>query len=178
MTETKTKTETKTVVIEGTFYWAKLNEKNAQVDEETGKKTFVIDVVPSSETIQHLKSLNIPILNKDEKLIESGREPQGDFVQCKSRFQPLVVDSQLNNIDNTILIGNGSKGIVKANIYTYKPRKKQQTGVGLGLQVVQITELVAYNPLAGLEKTTGFTSTSTSDSITDSSSNDDDELAF
>jgi hypothetical protein len=83
---------------------------------------------------------------------------------------PTVVDSQGNAITN--LIGNGSRVRVYGKAFNWNFKGK--SGTGLGLNTVQVIDLVEYNTVSKVEG--GFVAKT--EVPTDLSSNDGDEGAF
>jgi hypothetical protein len=172
--------EKKTVIVEGKLFWAKVHKPEKNL--ETGKDEFKVDVsITNKEKLKELKDLGIPIHNKDAEQKAKGRPIQGNFIRLKSQFKPDVVDAQLNSIPADTLLGNGTKAIVKTSTYTYKPRQKEQSGVGLNLQVIQVVELVPYEnkKLQGLTPQQGFIgATENLETNDDTTSDNDEEIPF
>ncbi len=149
--------------IEGTSFWTKIAEPNTN---DKGDIEYTMDVsVTDTATKTLLKEAGVTIKNKDRELKEKGKPLQGDFVSLKSRFKPTLVDSQLNVLSGDTLIGNGSKVLVKSHAYTWKFKGK--SGTSLGLDSVQVIELVSFakSNLDGFKKRDGFTSTGRIDDI-------------
>lgn len=141
--------------IEGIAHWTKIAEPNTN---DRGDIEYTMDItIEDAATKTLLKEHGIIIKNKDRELIEKGKPLQGDFVSLKSRFKPSVVDAQLNLMPEGTKIGNGSKVLVKAHAYSWKFKAK--SGTSLGLDTVQVLELVQFsaNKLDGFKKRDGFT---------------------
>lgn len=141
--------------IAGTAFWTKIAEPQLN---DRNEEEYVMDVsVKDAATKKVLQDAGIKLKNKDAQLVEKGQAKQGDFVTCKSKYRPTVIDSDKNELPSNTLIGNGSKVIVKATPYTWNFKGK--SGVSLGLTAVQVIDLVEYSKdvLSGFEtKTEGY----------------------
>ena len=147
------------LTLHGTLFWAKVQKP--VLNEDSGKEEYRLDIsLTDKKVIKTLEELKVPIKNKDKELKEEGKSLQGTFVSCKSFYKPAIVDSKLQPIAADVLLGNGTKAIVKVNVYTYTPRKKSQTGAGLGVNAIQVIDLVEYHSnsdsLEGLTAVEGF----------------------
>lgn len=155
--------------IEGLAHWTKIAEPNIN---DKGEAEYTMDLsITDAATRTVLKEAGITVKNKDKDLAEKGKELQGDFVTLKSRFKPAVVDAQLSALPEGTLIGNGSKVIVKTHAYTWTFKGKK--GTSLGLDTVQVIELVTFakDRLQGMSKREGFiASTRIDETRTDSDS--------
>ncbi len=171
-TEKKVETQSKEIELTGTLFYASVH-KPQKAQEEGKKDMYNLNLVLEGKDLETAENLNLPVRTKEGI--------PGKFLTTASEYKPVVVDSKGNDIPSDILIGNGSQGIVKGVVYTYKPRKKDQTGVGLGLRGVQIISLVEFKKTPLFESREGFTvTTSTSGSYRDLSMNleEDDETPF
>lgn len=141
--------------IEGIAHWAKIAQPNTN---DKGELEYTMDVqITDAATRTLLKEAGITVKNKDQDLKAKGKPLQGDFVTCKSKFKPSIVDSQLNLLPEGTLIGNGSKVLVKTHAYSWKFKAK--SGTSLGLDAVQVLELITFtkSTLEGMTKREGFT---------------------
>lgn len=140
--------------IEGIANWTKIAQPNTN---DKGEIEYTMDVsITDAATRTLLKENGVNIKNKDADLKAKGKPLQGDFVSLKSKFKPAVVDAQLNVLPDSTLIGNGSKVLVKTHAYSWKFKGK--SGVSLGLDSVQVLELVTFtkSTLDGFTKREGF----------------------
>jgi|ERR1051326_5379055 hypothetical protein len=165
---TSKSTEKKEIKLTGTLYYASVH-KPQKAQEEGKKDMYNLSLVLEGKDLELAEELGLPVRIKEGI--------PGKFISTKSEYKPLVVDSQTNTIPETVLIGNGSRGIVSGVVYTYKPRKKDQTGVGLGLRGVQILDLVEYKKESAFKPTKGFT-VSTTNSSQGPVDLEDDEASF
>lgn len=169
----------KFLVLTGKAYWAHVRIPN----EMSGK--YQLDLTVDSKTAKDLESKGILVKNRKTGKNVKTTDPEdkiGDFVTLirgaenkktgESLAPPLVVDSSKLVMDKNVLIGNGSLVKVKTNIFdwTFKGKK----GKSLGLNVVQVLDLVKYENklLEGLKEENGYKTEETT------SSQDDDEIPF
>lgn len=171
---------TESFVISGTAHWAKVHKPT---QDDKGIDQYTIDLSIDSATKKTLEALNISVKNAVTGVGVKEKKPddtRGDFVSLKTSIKPKVVDSKKQAIPETTLIGNGSKVKVKTHVYDWK--FKNRSGSSLGLDAVQVLDLVEYTT-SGLdifEEEDGFdTSTITvSDGSIESRDVDSDEEAF
>jgi len=132
-------TENKKFPLTGKAYYTQLRQPN----QLSGK--YQMDLSVDEDTTAKLKTIGVDVKNKDD-----GR---GNFVTLKAnaenkdgttRTGPRVLDADKNEIPEDVLIGNGSEVKVIANAYEWKFKGK--TGVGLGVNIVQVLDLVPYIP--------------------------------
>jgi hypothetical protein len=129
------------IIITGTAFWAKIVEP--ELNENTGKLEYKMDIGFLDEgTKSLLRSSGVPIKNKDQQLASQGKALQNDFVSCKSLFKPEIFNADLSSFPEGVLVGNGSKVVVRVTPYDWIYRSK--SGTSLGLDAVQLIELVEF----------------------------------
>ena len=143
-------------VLSGTAFWSHVHTPNTKGEYPSNK--YQMDLSIDKKTKETLVSKGISVNKndgKDKGGIKNRKDDRGDFVTLTSKFAPAVVDAKKKTISPETLIGNGSKVNIVA--HTYDGKK----GTALGLDAVQVTELVTFgnNPLDALEEVSGFTST-------------------
>ncbi len=115
---------------------------------------YQTDLSVDDETALKLKTVGIETKIKIDPATNKADE-RGQYVTLKSEYAPKVVDSRNNQIPNTVLIGNGSTVEVKTHIYEWKFKTK--SGSSLGLDAVQVLDLVTYTSAPTFEtKLSGF----------------------
>jgi hypothetical protein len=164
----------KQFIINGTLLWPKVRKQ-----DDNGN--YTVDIIPSDpKVLTKLSEKGVPI---KEKIVDGKNVTT---VQAKSKFKPITVDAKRKVIPDTILIGNGSKGNVAVTLFKYDPKQPGQTGVGLGLSALQVTDLVEFGGVSTFEDTDGFTVTDEDmnalneegTNAVHSFDNDDDEMPF
>jgi len=111
---------------------------------------YKIDLMLDKEDqVEKAKALGLKIKPSNEK------HPM-PYVTCKSKVQegrkkPRLIDSQRNDIPETILVGNGSKVNVRFLPYGYGEGE-----VSAVLLEIQVVELVKYVPTAGEKERKSF----------------------
>lgn len=117
------------LIINGTAFWAHIQKPN----ELSGK--FQIDVGNlDAATVKSLQAIGARVHNKGDD--------RNDYVTAKSSFIPNIVDAKRNPLPAGTLIGNGSKVNVLLAPYAYDFKGKK--GVGLGLNGIQVLQLVSF----------------------------------
>lgn len=154
----------------GTAYYAKVHRPEPNTLKE-GKLEYSMQLQIDEKTAKELKALRVPVSDTTYKKDSDEVSVPGPFVRLTTSRKPEVVDAKTQSVPETILIGNGSKVKVEANIFTYPPKSKGQTGVAAGLKGVQVLELVEYQGKSSFEEEEGFT-------VGTSSTEDDDEVPF
>ncbi len=126
-------------VISGKIFYLQARTPN----ELSGK--YQADLAIDTDTAVKLRQLGIDIKNKGDD--------RGDFVTLKAsatlkdgteRKGPKILDIDKNEIPEDILIGNGSD--VKVITHAFSWKFKGKTGTSLGLDTVQVLNLVQYIP--------------------------------
>ncbi len=110
-------------------------------NELSGK--YQMDISLDDTEVQKLKAIGVEVKNKDDA--------RGNFVTLKRSAStkdgtpmagPKIIDSDEVEIPAEVLIGNGST--VKVVTHKYDWTFKGKKGIGLGLDVVQVLDLVPY----------------------------------
>lgn len=150
-----------TLVLQGTAFWASVRQPN----KDSGK--FQLDLSIDAATAALLETKGIKVKNAVKGVGVQKVRPEderGNFVTIKSGLTdkqtnqlipPKVVDSKNNVIGSDVLIGNGSVVRVRTNVFDYNFKGK--TGTSLGLQALQVLELVEYNGNTAFDEVEGFT---------------------
>jgi len=122
-------------IIEATLYWANLTTKN----EMSGK--YQVDMANLDKAaIKTLESLGVTVRTDPHKNKDYG--DRGQFVTGKSKFPIKVIfKSGVEEVDPEV-IGNGTKAKIKFVTYDWKFQGKK--GVGIGVNKIQVTDLVKY----------------------------------
>ena len=138
--------ETKQLVIEGVLEWAHLAKPN-----EMSKK-YQVDVCRlDKDTVKALKAAGLDVQDGEKK----GKEGKGFYVTPKATLPITIVDAMKNSLDCADSIGNGTKAKVAIRPFDYNYKGK--TGVGAGLQAIQILDLVEYSQSAMFDEEDGYT---------------------
>ena len=138
--------ETKQAVIKGVLEWAHLAKPN----EMSGK--FQVDVCQlDKDTVKQLKALGLEVQDGKAK----GKEGKGFYVTPKATRPVTIVDAKKNSIDVAESIGNGTTAKVAIRAFDYNYKGK--SGVGAGLQAIQIIELVEYSQSSMFDEEDGYT---------------------
>ncbi len=143
--------ENEKFVVQGTLYWAHVRKPNPISDRE--QYTAVLALNDSDTT--RLKELGANIQNKGDE--------RGNYVTMKSTFAPRIVDAKKKEMDGKVLIGNGTKANVVIHVYEWSYAKKK--GVSIGMDVIQVTELVTFEAISLLDETDGYTEDSTDEDM-------------
>jgi hypothetical protein len=130
-------TGNKKFVLTGKAFYLQARRPN----ELSGK--YQMDLAIDAETASKLRSIGIDVKNKGDS--------RGDHVTLKAsaenkdgstRSGPKVLDADKNEIPEDILVGNGSDVKVVSHVYEWKFKGK--SGTSLGLDTVQVTNLIPY----------------------------------
>lgn len=145
--------QSKFLKVHGKAYWACVHRPN----ELSGK--YQVDIaLTDNKLINELKELGLNVKESNDE--------RGNYITAKSNFPIKVVDSAVNAIPDTVLIGNGSKIIASIKAYPYNFKGRE--GVGAGLQGLQVVELVEYgNSDSDFMPTDGFRVTNTAGAVSD-----------
>ena len=150
--------------LKGLLYYAKVH--TPQIPDPNNPKTKLIK--PSYGTVL---AFDTKERQKDAEslgfdLMEATMEIPHPHIRLQRRLndlseaddkKPDVVDSMQNPIPPSVLIGNGSEGIVKFARYYYDGSAKGTAGVKGTLLKIQVTNLVRYEPEGDFVKDpTGF----------------------
>jgi len=132
-------TDTKQFTLTGKAYYLRANTPN----ELSGK--YQMDLSIDQETVDKLLSVGVTIKNKNDI--------RGDFVTLTKAYEtkdgkilspPKLLDSDKNEFPSSVLVGNGSD--VKVITHLFEWKFKSKTGTSLGLDTVQILNLIPYEP--------------------------------
>lgn len=119
------------IQITGKSYWANVFTMNKLSNK------FQVNIGNLDEKSKDiLKKVGLTLKDKGDEM--------GEYLIAKSMYVPRVVDSKNRRISPDTHIGNGSKINVKIKPYHYKSPNTGATGVGAGLQAIQVIELVEY----------------------------------
>lgn len=129
-----TQGQSKFFTIKGTIFYAHVKEPNTKGAYPSNM--YELNLSVSSQTKTALENLGVEVKNKGNEL--------GDFVRIKSSFQPIVIDTEGNQLDTIPLIGNGSTGIITVSLYKNKATKGGSQC--LGLSKIQLTNLIEFVP--------------------------------
>lgn len=139
-------------IVDGVVFYAKVYSPDEMSD------AYSVDLIPlNAEEEAKLTSAGAsPSLRRDGSKVEHvGFEGQSVYKikrkvstrSGESLGAPNVMDSQGNAITN--LIGNGSKIRVYGKAFNWNFKGK--SGIGLGLNSVQVIELVEYNTVSKID---------------------------
>lgn len=134
-------------VLEGTFYFSSVHSPNMSgVKNFDGPPIFTTKVGLDKENQEKAKKMGLVLKEPDDfipeyhvqikRKVKEGQDPE--------EVKPLVVDERQNVIPKSVLIGNGSKGLVKFG--TYWHRSSDKWGVGTVFFKMQVTDLVPFVP--------------------------------
>lgn len=144
MTDTKTKTEQiKYETLSGVAQYTFIHRPDKGNEKRKIAPAYKIDLMfDNDDQRKKAEGLNLKVKPADEK------HPM-PFVTVKSkvaegRNPPRLIDSQRNEIPNTILVGNGSKVNVR-----FLPWGYGEGEVTAILQEIQVVTLVPYAPTEG-----------------------------
>lgn len=149
-------------VIRGKAFWAHVTEPN----KLSGK--FQMDLSVDDETAKLLESKGIDTKTNDKDDEGKPENHRGNYVTLKSEYPPKLYDSKRNEITKKTLVGNGSEVNVATHVYDWK--FFSDSGTSLGLDGIQIVELVAYKDSMGdlFDAVDGYDSSEDSSEDTDS----------
>ena len=142
-------TEKTALTVSGILEWAHLTP--GKPNEMSGK--YQVDVCQlNAADVKALEAAGLE--GRDGK--DKGKPEKGRYITPKAG-KPLtsgIVDAKCNPFDGADRIGNGThaKVAVRPFDYTYKGK----SGVGCGLQAVQILDLIEYAPAAMFGEEEGF----------------------
>ena len=123
----------KSFKIEGTLWYAHIKELDTKGKFPSNK--YKTDLSIDEGTAGSLTALGV--------LVKDKQDEKGKYVTLKSTFQPTVLDSEGNQLIEIPLMGNGSRVLITTSLYDNKaPQGGKKC---LGLQIVQILELVQYD---------------------------------
>ncbi len=112
------------------LYWPSLYEVNP-----TSQK-YQVDIVNLNEKqIEKLESLGIDVKSKDDE--------RGFFVTCKSKYEIVPYNTNGDELERSIKVGNGSRADVLVKPYSWKGPTGNK-GVSLGVTKLVITDLNKY----------------------------------
>ena len=149
------------LVLKGKAYYACVHTEN----KTNGGYNLELVIDKATAKLLHEKGVTI----KDRRTgkgckVADPTDTRGLFVTLKSKkFAPAVVDSKLNPLPKSVLIGNGSDVKVKTTIAHIDNKFGKFTV--LNLNAVQVLNLVPYESkkLDGLEEEEGFIAESVGD---------------
>lgn len=132
---------TELIELEGTLYWAKLFERNKDPNEDFHGPGggYTVNVVLEKDQLDKL--------TKSGSRLKPSMVDEGISIKFRRKHThsipefggpPRVADADKNLWDESVNIGNGSKGKVYVSVYETK------MGKGTRLEGVQVTELVEY----------------------------------
>ncbi len=163
--------------VSGEAYWAHVTEVNKlsnkfQVDfsikdyseisrKVDGKKEVLAS--GSDECIKFLEKLGIEVKTADKDDEGKPENHRGQFVTLKSEYPPKLFDSKNKEITTSLLIGNGSR--VNVGTHPFEWKFGRDTGTSLGLDAIQIIDLVPYKDSMGdtFDEEDGYTAEDTSE---------------
>ena len=163
------------VKVDGIAFYARVHTPSPEAEAYT--LDFVADTEEAAKTLTEAGLL--PAKRLTGEVVAHEGYPNAPVFRFKSNVakrdgtplpKPKVVDSQANPI--TALVGNGSKVRIYGNTYDWT--FKNRTGVGAGFNVLQVLDLVEFDPIDKVEG--GFVSKDVADIPTDIDV--DDESAF
>ena len=136
--------------LRGTLYYTEIHKANTSLLKTTetrkwkGLPYYGTSLGLDAENQKRAESFGLTIQepndNTPEPHVILRRKVKPDKTEEECR--PELVDSMQNPIPSHILIGNGSKGIVKFATYWFD---NNDGGVGNALLKIQVTELVPYS---------------------------------
>lgn len=164
------KKESNRLVIQGTGFWAHVRE----VNKLSGK--YQLDLSIDAKTVKIIESLGVTVKVEDKNEGVDGKD-RGLFVTLKSDYPPKVVDAKKNTMSNDVLIGNGS--LIKVATHPYNWTFGKKSGIALGLDAIQIIDLVEYvDSLSDMfEEEEGFTTDDATSSFDDESEDNNAEVS-
>lgn len=137
--------EAKQVVVKGVLEWANLDKPN----EMSGK--YQVDVCQlDKDAVKALRGVGIEVQDGKAK----GKEKKGFYVTPKATRPVTIVDAKKNSMDVADSVGNGTTANVAVRAFDYSYKGK--TGVGAGLQAIQVIELVEYSQSSMFDEEDGY----------------------
>lgn len=146
--------------IKGKAYWAFINKRS----DMSGKYQLELSHLgPKAREFLEEKGISVKKDSK-EKDGELNENYKGYFVTCKSDYKPKTKSAKLQLWPDDLLLGNGTVVNVKTHVYPWvfrneKTGKVVKTGDSLGLDAVQVLDLVEYERKEfddGFEEVEGF----------------------
>lgn len=136
----------KQLVVEGVLEWAHLEKPNEMSNK------FQVDVCQlSKDAVKELKAAGLDVQDGAKK----GKEGKGFYITPKATRPVTIVDSMKNSLACAGSIGNGTEAKVAVRPFDYNYKGK--SGVGVGLQAIQILKLVEYSAAGMFEEESGYT---------------------
>lgn len=131
-------------VLEGTAYWACLHTPNTAAQKKFGADPFFgLSLGLDDEGVKKAKAMGLNVKDATESTpmahVDLKRKVRTD--KTAEEVRPDVVDDLGQDIPRSILIGNGSKVMVKSATYWYD---NNGGGVGAALLKVRIVDLIPY----------------------------------
>ena len=125
----------KSAIVEATLFWPNLATKN----DMSGKYQVDLGLL-DKQAVKTLESMGINVKTDPRK--NEDYPDRKSFVTGKSNYPIKVVfKSGIDSVDPGE-VGNGTKAKVKVNSYEWKFKGK--TGVSLGVNKLQVTDLTRY----------------------------------
>lgn len=166
MSKKEEKKDNPSITVAGTLEWAHLTP--GKPNEMSGK--YQCDVCQlSDDDVKKLEAAGLEVRDGADK----GKPEKGHYVTPKAG-KPLtsgLVDSKCNPFDGAERIGNGTRANVAVRPFKYTYKGK--SGIGCGLQAVQITELIEYAPAGMFAEEEGFVAEPVAAVVDDPWGNDD-----
>lgn len=161
--------------LKGKAFWvfaSKLNDMSGKYQMDLGRlsKAVATQVTEAGGSIK-----------TEKKLKQDDPNYRGVYTTLKSEFPPKVVDAKNNPWPKDKLIGNGST--VNVIVNQWSTTNKFGSFTGLGLQAIQIVDLVPYSGGAGdetFDTEEGFEVTKNTEATTEEEFTEveDDDLPF
>lgn len=136
--------------ISGKAFWAHVTEVNKL------SQKFQMDLSIDEETAKALEAKGVEIKTNDRDDEGKPENHRGKYVTLKSEYPPKLFDAKKNEITKKTLVGNGSVINVATHVYDWKFGR--DTGTSLGLDAIQLVELVEYKDSMGdlFDETDGY----------------------
>ena len=126
------------MLINGTLQWESVFEVNHMT------KKYQVDVTKlDKKNIKVLKDEGVEV--RHGKNMKNPQPDKGYFVTARSYYQPAVMDSTKKPWPSDKKIGNGSKGVVSSDTYSYNDPSTGEPKRGVGLSAVMITNFIEFN---------------------------------
>lgn len=132
-------------VLEGTAFYASVHTPNLSAAKKfKADPFFIVNLGLEGDEVAKAKSYGLDVHAADEFIPLPYVKIKRKVKEGKTAedVKPQVVDSMQNKVPATILIGNGSKILVKFGTYWYD---NGGGGIGTSLFKVQIRELIAFD---------------------------------
>ena len=134
-------------VISGELNWSKILG-DAPMNEYAGEQQWELDVKVDDDEQKRMVELGIKPISKDKNTFKFKRKL--NRAKGGVNTPPQIVDKDKQPRDNSLLIGNGSKG--KVAFSTYEHKMMDQHGLGKSFNAVQILEHVPYGGGGGIDE--------------------------